>query len=162
MSMSPVFEVLPFDQLSLEQLQRIHIVRSQVFTVGQQITEQEPDELDFTAVHVFHVADSGVVDAYARVFPAAADGEHAHPWADAGAWSIGRVAVASSARGQGLGAALVASCVEWIREHTDAPQIVISAQLYLADTLYASAGFTPHGEVYLEAGIDHIAMSRDF
>ncbi|MDO5750617.1 MAG: GNAT family N-acetyltransferase [Rothia sp. (in: high G+C Gram-positive bacteria)] len=159
MSMSPVFEVLPFDQLSLEQLQRIHILRSRVFTVGQQITEQEPDELDFSAIHVFHVAESGAVDAYARVFPAAADGEHAHPWADAWAWSIGRVAVDASARGQGLGGALVAACVDWIREHTNAPQIVISAQLYLADTLYASAGFTQRGDVYPEAGIDHIAMS---
>lgn len=46
-STPPRFQAKHFDELTLRELQQIHITRSLVFTVGQQIIAQEPDEADF-------------------------------------------------------------------------------------------------------------------
>lgn len=48
-----------------------------------------------------------------------------------GAWTIGRVAVREEARGTGLGRALLREAIDWVRENTEARQLVISAQSYL-------------------------------
>ena len=41
-----------FDELTAHELQQIHIIRSLVFTVGQQSTDQEPDDADFECIHM--------------------------------------------------------------------------------------------------------------
>ena len=76
-----------------------------------------------------------------------------------GAWTIGRVAVLNEARGTGLGRRIVAEAIEWIREHTEAERIGISAQQYLEHSLYGKAGFVTEGEAYQEAGIEHVHMN---
>ncbi len=72
---------------------------------------------------------------------------------------IGRMAVAEAVRGQGLGRAvldlLVASAA--VR---GLPAVELHAQVH-ARAFYERAGFSPYGEVYLEAGIEHIGMRRE-
>ncbi|MFC2302722.1 MAG: GNAT family N-acetyltransferase [Rothia aeria] len=75
-----------------------------------------------------------------------------------GAWTFGRVAVHPDARGTGLGRKLLHAALEWIRDNTDAKEIVIAAQAYLKDTYYSPEGFVERGEHYMESGIEHVEM----
>ncbi len=156
-STSPRFQAKHFDELTLRELQQIHITRSLVFTVGQQIIAQEPDEADFDCVHFFHADEAGRVLAYLRIFDLMTVDDGYHRPIE-GAWTIGRVAVREEARGTGLGRALLRDAIEWVRENTDARQLVISAQSYLKDSYYGAAGFVQVGEPYLEVGIEHVEM----
>ncbi|WP_455111013.1 GNAT family N-acetyltransferase [Rothia mucilaginosa] len=156
-STSPRFQAKHFDELTLRELQQIHITRSIVFTVGQQILAQEPDEADFDSVHFFHADETGRVLAYLRLFDLMTVDDGYHRPIE-GAWTIGRVAVREEARGTGLGRALLRDAIEWARENTDARQLVISAQSYLKDSYYGAAGFVQMGEPYLEVGIEHVEM----
>ena len=160
MTSSPGFTAKLFDELTLHELQQIHITRTLVFTAGQKITEPEADETDFECVHFFSADDSGRVLAYLRMFDLehVNDGNHR---SIAGAWTLGRVAVRQEARGTGLGRKLLHAALEWIRENTTAHQVVISAQAYLKDSYYGAAGFAVLGEPYQEAGIEHIEMVLD-
>lgn len=153
----PYFQAKNFNELTLRELQQIHITRSLVFTVGQQILAQEPDEADFESVHFFHADDSGQVLAYLRLFDLMTVDDGYHRPIE-GAWTIGRVAVREEARGTGLGRALLREAIEWVRENTDARQLVISAQSYLKDSYYGAAGFVQVGEPYLEVSIEHVEM----
>ena len=156
-STSPRFQAKHFDELTLRELQQIHITRSIVFTVGQQILAQEPDEADFDSVHFFHADETGRVLAYLRLFDLMTVDDGYHRPIE-GAWTIGRVAVREEARDTGLGRALLRDAIEWARENTDARQLVISAQSYLKDSYYGAAGFVQMGEPYLEVGIEHVEM----
>lgn len=151
------FQAKRFNELTLRELQQIHITRSIVFTVGQQILAQEPDEADFDSVHFFHADETGRVLAYLRLFDLMTVDDGYHRPIE-GAWTIGRVAVREEARGTGLGRALLRDAIEWARENTDARQLVISAQSYLKDSYYGAAGFVQVGEPYLEVGIEHVEM----
>ena len=53
MAFSPDFVARRFEDLTLYELQQIHITRALVFTAGQQITEPEADEADFKCIHFF-------------------------------------------------------------------------------------------------------------
>ncbi|WP_304009691.1 hypothetical protein [Rothia mucilaginosa] len=48
--------------------------------------------------------------------------------------------------------------IGWVRENTEARQLVISTQSYLKDSYYGAAGFIQVGEPYTEAGIEHVEM----
>ena len=67
MTSSPGFTAKLFDELTLHELQQIHITRTLVFAAGQKITEPEADETDFECVHFFSADDSGRVLAYLRM-----------------------------------------------------------------------------------------------
>ena len=151
------FQAKRFNELTLRELQQIHITRSIVFTVGQQILAQEPDEADFDSVHFFHADETGRVLAYLRLFDLMTVDDGYHRPIE-GAWTIGRVAVREEARGTGLGRALLHEAISWVRENTEARQLVISAQSYLKDSYYGAAGFVQVGEPYLEVGIEHVEM----
>ena len=153
----PRFQAKRFDELTLRELQQIQIIRSLVFTVGQQILAQEPDEADFESVHFFHADESGRILAYLRLFDLMTVDDGYHRPIE-GAWTLGRVAVREEARGTGLGRALLREAIEWVKENTDARQLVISAQSYLKDSYYGAAGFVQVGEPYLEVGIEHVEM----
>ena len=104
LSTPPRFQAKRFDELTLRELQQIHITRSLVFTVGQQILAQEPDEADFESVHFFHADEAGRVLAYLRLFDLMTVDDGYHRPIE-GAWTVGRVAIREEARGTGLGRA---------------------------------------------------------
>jgi len=73
---------------------------------------------------------------------------------------IGRMAIAKSARGSGLGARLLEFIGEYARER-GFDSVCLHAQTH-ASGFYRKAGFVPEGEEFVEAGIPHIRMVRRF
>ncbi|MCW2600980.1 MAG: GCN5-related N-acetyltransferase [Frankiales bacterium] len=129
---------------SAEDMEAVFALRHEVFVVGQDVpADLERDELDAVADHAVAVVD-GMVVATGRLLP---DG------------TVGRMAVAPSARGQGLGAAVLARLEERARERAF-PAIELHAQVH-ALGFYDKAGYVPFGEVYLEAGIEHLSMRKE-
>ena len=72
---------------------------------------------------------------------------------------FGRLAVERTWRRRGLGSRLLRAAVARARtEHL--PQVILDAQTRVT-ALYEGLGFTAVGEVFLDAGIEHIRMIRD-
>jgi predicted GNAT family N-acyltransferase len=69
-----------------------------------------------------------------------------------------RLAVRTSARRQGIASALLALADEETRAG-GARRLVLHAQTY-ARALYEAAGYEPRGRIFMEAGIEHIAMEK--
>jgi predicted GNAT family N-acyltransferase len=73
---------------------------------------------------------------------------------------IGRMAVLRTARRGGVGGAILSTLLKAAGERGD--RIVeLSAQRYV-EAFYRRHGFVAEGEPYLEAGIEHVRMRRDF
>jgi YbgC/YbaW family acyl-CoA thioester hydrolase len=75
-----------------------------------------------------------------------------------GVGRIGRMAVARELRGSRVGRQVLDSLVQAARDRGDG-EVVLHAQRH-AQSFYLRAGFVPEGEIYDEAGIDHITMRR--
>lgn len=71
--------------------------------------------------------------------------------------AIGRVAVAKSHRGTGLGRDLVQYAIDVCRELHPEMGIYVGAQAHL-EQWYGNFGLERAGEHYLDAGIDHVPM----
>jgi predicted GNAT family N-acyltransferase len=71
---------------------------------------------------------------------------------------IGRMAVLPDWRNQGVGAALLASAIDYAA-NLGWPEVKLSAQTH-AIGFYEKAGFIVCSEVYLDAGIPHRDMRR--
>ncbi|MEN9295617.1 MAG: hypothetical protein RIS03_1312, partial [Pseudomonadota bacterium] len=71
---------------------------------------------------------------------------------------IGRMAVLEEQRSQGIGAALLDALVQEARQQ-QIKLIELHAQVH-AEQFYAKLGFVAVGEVFSEAGIDHIKMQK--
>jgi ElaA protein len=146
--MDIVWNWLPFDDLSVALLYSVLQLRQQVFVVEQNCVFLEADGKDIDCVHGCAIRDGQLV-AYGRVAP---------PGLLYPETSIGRVAVALSARGDGLGRqafglAMKEACVRF-----DSQPITIGAQCYL-QMFYESFGFVVVGEPYDLEGIPHVDMT---
>jgi predicted GNAT family N-acyltransferase len=123
---------------------RLRAVRLAVFVVEQNIPEElEWDEHDAVSVHAIAEDRDGVPIGCGRLLP---DGH------------IGRLAVLSDWRGQGVGAGLLLHLVELARERGHA-RVLLNAQEQ-AMPFYARYGFAPSGAPFIEAGIPHREMAR--
>ena len=121
-------------------------LRYDVFCVEQGVTlEEERDGRDDEALHLVAV-DGGVVVATCRLL---SEGPEV---------KLGRMAVAPSHRGRRLAAALLVEADTRARE-LHAQRIALAAQLS-ARALYARAGYAPYGDVFLDAGIEHVMMGK--
>ena len=69
-----------------------------------------------------------------------------------------RLAVRRSARRQGIATALLKLADDETRAG-GARRLVLHAQTY-ARPLYEAAGYEPRGRIFMEAGIEHIAMEK--
>ena len=120
-------------------------LRSAVFVVEQACAYQDIDGLDLVdgTVHVLGRDGDGLA-AYARLL--APDAQHATA-------RIGRVIVATQARGRRLAHELMARAVEVCEARWPGP-IELGAQAHLTG-FYRSLGFEPVGEPYDEDGILH-------
>ena len=126
-----------------------YALRHEVFVVGQGVPEDmELDEHDATCDHAVGLRD-GLVVATGRLLPPGAPGRAA---------VVGRMAVAEQARGQGVGASVLA-LLERRAAERGWPAVELHAQLH-ARAFYERAGYVPYGEVYLEAGIEHLSMRK--
>lgn len=118
-------------------------IREAVFVREQGVPlEIEMDALDDTCLHAL-AYEAGVPVGTGRLLP---DGH------------IGRMAVLPSARGRGVGSAILARLMAAARERGD-PEVLLSAQVH-AIGFYRAHGFEPEGDEYLDAGIPHRAMRR--
>ena len=71
---------------------------------------------------------------------------------------IGRIAVLKKHRGLGIGKIMMQSLMQWAEE-AKLEKLWLSSQWH-AHGFYLDLGFQCEGEIYEEAGIDHIKMSK--
>ena len=137
----------------------VFALRHEVFVIGQGVpVELERDELDEAADHVVALF-GGVVVGTGRLVDGRIDVDgSAVPDTTGTVGTIGRMAVADRSRGAGVGRALLDLLVARAAERR-LPEVELHAQVH-ARGFYERAGFTPFGEVYLEAGIEHLGMRR--
>lgn len=119
-------------------------LRERVFVVEQECPYLELDgrDLEPGTRHLW-LEDDGSPVAYLRVLE------------DPGELRIGRVLVAATHRGQGLGERLMHAALEAVEDRS----CRLDAQSYLVGW-YAGLGFTPCGEEFVEDGIPHVPMRR--
>jgi predicted GNAT family N-acyltransferase len=121
-------------------------LRRAVFVEEQGVPLAEDlDGRDAEALHLVAVDDGAVVGTCRLLF-------------DEPDVKLGRMAVASAARGAGLGAALLERADTEARL-AGAGRIVLAAQLP-ALPLYERAGYVARGYVFLDAGIEHVWMEK--
>ena len=121
-------------------------LREQVFCVEQGVAlAADRDGLDDIATQIVAV-ESGHVVGTCRVL------------VDGDVGRLGRMAVEASARGRGLGAAILAAAEQSARD-AGARLMRLHAQRYIED-LYAAAGYAAYGEPFVEEGIAHVAMEK--
>jgi YbgC/YbaW family acyl-CoA thioester hydrolase len=123
-------------------------IRTEVFVDEQKIpAEMEWDEADRNAVHAL---------ARNRLGMALATGRLAQP--APGVAKIGRMAVRQSARGSGVGRAVLDALARVAKERGDR-EVVLNAQVSAA-AFYTRAGFSARGPLFDEAGLPHVEMAR--
>jgi predicted GNAT family N-acyltransferase len=138
----------------------VFALRHDVFVVGQDVPEElERDDLDASADHAVALVDGVVVGTGRLVDGRIDDDSRFVPDIRGTVGTVGRMAVADTARGAGIGRALLDLLVARAVER-GLPAVELHAQLH-AKGFYERAGFTPFGEVYLEAGIEHLGMRRE-
>ena len=142
-----------------DDLAAVFALRHDVFVLGQDVPEElERDELDAGADHAVALLD-GVVVGTGRLVDGRIDDDSCFvPGSEGTVGTIGRMAVADAARGTGIGRALLDLLVARAAER-GLPAVELHAQVH-ARGFYERAGFAPFGEVYLEAGIEHLGMRR--
>ncbi|WP_350432481.1 GNAT family N-acetyltransferase [Shewanella sp. H8] len=139
-----------FSELTLEQLYGLLQLRVEVFVVEQNCPYPELDGKDkhLQTRHILGVNELGSIEAYSRVLAP----DMSYPQA-----SIGRVAVAKSARGQGVANQLMQRAIAIAKHRWPEDHIQIGAQDYLRQ-FYQQLGFVVNSDVYLEDGIEHLDM----
>jgi ElaA protein len=137
-------------QLTTEDLYSFLKLRTDIFLVEQRVDEEELDNRDLepSTEHVWIEDDHGTA-AYLRVLY---DDEATHLDAHR---IVGRVVVRADRRREGLAQVLMREAIAGFGEEA----MLLHAQHYVAP-LYAKFGFEAFGEVYREAGIEHISMYR--
>jgi len=117
-------------------------VRTAVFIDEQGVPpSMEWDEFDQRCVHVLARDAEGHAIGTGRLLPDC---------------KIGRMAVVQSARGQGVGAAILRALLEIARQRGDV-EVELSAQTH-ALGFYEKFGFFAFGDEYLDVGIPHRSM----
>lgn len=141
-----------FQQLDNNTLYEIIKLRVDIFVVEQKCPYPELDEKD-RHNETLHLSgyDNEKLIAYARLLP---------PGLSYPETSIGRFAVDSSSRQQGIGSMLITKCLDETNKAWPEHNIKISAQEYLQE-FYEKFGFIKTSDRYLEDDIPHIAMLKD-
>ena len=121
-------------------------IRYEVFVVEQGVpVEMEWDEMDAVCLHAVAYDSNDRASATGRLLP---DGH------------IGRMAVRKEARGGGIGGHILGALMAEAQKRGDRA-VMLNAQTQ-AEAFYQRFGFAREGEEFMEAGIPHIAMRREF
>ena len=152
MSPTTFWQVKTFQQLTLDELYDALKLRIDVFVVEQTCFYPDLDDLDRhpETLHLFNYSDNKIAS-YLRILPKGLS-YNEYP-------SIGRVIIASHARGTGLGHQLMTKAIEVCQRSFPNQQIKISAQEHL-EKFYNQHGFERVSKMYLEDGIPHISMLK--
>jgi len=142
------WELKKFDALTNGELYDVLRLRVDIFVVEQTCPYPEIDGKDPKSLHLMY-KENGSIVAYARILPPGLSFDEA---------SIGRIIVAKSHRGTGLGHELLDQAIKASLAEYNQP-IKIGAQAYL-EKYYEAAGFVTVSDVYLEDDIPHIDMLR--
>lgn len=135
--------------LSGPEVYDILALRQKVFMIEQAIPVLDADGRDAEAWHLCGRGEAGL-SAYARIFV---------PETGDGAVKVGRVVVAETARGSGLGRALMEQALRCAAELAPGAPVKVSAQAHLTD-FYESLGFSIDGHIYDDHGVAHVDMVR--
>lgn len=144
-----------------ELLNKYFSVRRRVFVEEQGVDISiEIDEYENRAdtIHLLVTASSGEPVGAGRLIACEIHGPHERTEGAAAA-KIGRVCVLKEFRGLGAGKLIVEKLLEAARGR-GYKKIILHSQTYIA-ALYEKFGFMKRGEVFQEAGIDHIEMIAD-
>ena len=129
-----------------QELAAVIELRHQVFCDEQGVPEREElDGRDHEAMHLVAVSGSEVLATCRLLFVGPTV-------------QFSRLAVRPSARRRGIASALLERADEETRAG-GARRLVLHAQTY-ARSLYEAAGYEPRGRIFMEAGIEHIAMEK--
>jgi predicted GNAT family N-acyltransferase len=121
-------------------------LREDVFVSEQGVSlDEERDGRDAGALHLVVLDDGAVIGTCRLLF-------------EGTTVKLGRMAVARSRRGLGLARALLTEAEAQSRTRR-ARRIVLAAQLN-AQALYDRAGYDAYGDVFLDAGIEHVMMAK--
>lgn len=141
-------------------LPAVYALRHEVFVVGQDVpADLERDDYDEEADHAVAIRAGAVVGTGRLVSGRIDEQGRLEPATVGAVGTIGRMAVAVADRGSGAGRTLLDLLVVRAGER-GLPAVELHAQLH-ARAFYERAGFTPYGDVYLEAGIEHLGMRRE-
>jgi predicted GNAT family N-acyltransferase len=121
-------------------------IRHEVFVIEQGVpVELEWDDMDAVCLHA--VVYDGAANAVGtgRLLP---DGH------------VGRMAVKKSARGAGIGGAILEALMQEAKKRGDC-SVLLNAQTH-AEPFYERFRFVREGEEFMEAGIPHVRMRHEF
>ena len=135
-----------WDDLSIDEVQSIFGLRSEVFIVEQECPYQDVDGRDPEADHLL-LYENNILCGNTRIFSKNTYFKEA---------SFGRTVVKKKYRGKGYGHILGKESLKHLKNKKE-NIIKISAQSYLKK-FYVSHGFIPKGDEYLEDNIPHTAM----
>ena len=135
----------------------VFAVRYQVFVDEQSVPEElEYDELDLSADHFLAVLDGVPAGAGRLVITGPAPGSAGPEARPTGV--LGRLAVGKAARGRGLGKLLV-HAIEQRAAERGLAAVELHAQAH-ARGFYQQLGYAAYGDLFSEAGIEHISMRK--
>lgn len=124
--------------------QTIKSIRMPVFVEEQNVPfDIDFDHNDASAIHWLARNEQGRAIGTARML---SDGH------------FGRMAVLKESRNQGIGRQIMQAALEYAI-HAGMEKVYLNAQLH-ARAFYERLGFSPYGDVFLEANIEHIGMAR--
>ena len=137
----------------------VFAVRHQVFVDEQSVPEElEYDELDPAADHFLVLLDGVPAGAGRLVIIDSAPGADPGQGTKASGM-LGRLAVGKAARGMGLGKLLV-HAIEQRATECGLAAVELHAQAH-ARGFYQQLGYAAYGDLFSEAGIDHISMRKE-
>ena len=132
----------------------VFAVRHQVFVTEQSVPEElECDELDARADHFLALHDGVPVGAGRLIIGTGP----AQEMKSVGV--LGRLAVDRAVRGMGLGKLLV-HAIEQRAAQRGLAAVELHAQAH-ARGFYDQLGYAPYGDLFFEAGIEHISMRKE-
>ena len=143
------YQLKKFQDLSLDELYGIFILRQEVFVVEQNCAYLDADGKDQASYHLMGKDEDNEILSYCRLLPSGISYTNYT--------SIGRVISSAKIRGTGEGKRLLENAIAETRKLWPGISIKISAQCYL-ENFYASFGFVSEGQPYEEDSIPHIAM----
>jgi predicted GNAT family N-acyltransferase len=129
-----------------DEMSAVLALRHEVFCVEQGVPEREEvDGRDGDAMHLVAVSGAELLATCRLLFVGPTV-------------QFSRLAVRVSARRHGIASALLDLADEEAKA-AGSRRLVLHAQTY-ARSLYEAAGYEPRGRLFMEAGIEHIAMEK--